>query len=461
MRKLTPARQFQLASLLVLMVGMLVTGWWLNWQIEQGVAQEAVRLNSLYIGSFIAPRLQDVAGSAVMSPSDIAAMNSTVGDVLFRDGIVALCVWNARGRILYSSIPAQIGHVYAPDSELHAAFAGQISWELSNNPDEEWIPPLPHPRALLGFYSPVRRPRTDQIIAVAEVYKLADSLLQDIAAAQQRTWVAMLGATTVMYLLLAGFIQHMSDTVVRQQGELTSRVQRLRELLTQNELLRDRARQATRRVASLHERVLRAISADLHDGPAQSLGLALLRLDPVVAYHEEHPNQQVDEHLAVVKGSLGQAMHEVRAIASGLAMPQLDSTSLTDMVAQVVRAHERNYHLHVTLEVQPLIEHVDLAIKTTLYRLLQEGLSNACRHGRGIDVRVSVTADGGVLAIAISDRGPGFEVNTSIQSNGHMGLSGMRDRVESLGGRFDIRSGPGMGTRIQIRLPLVDHDESR
>jgi signal transduction histidine kinase len=84
-----------------------------------------------------------------------------------------------------------------------------------------------------------------------------------------------------MYLLLAGFIQQASDTIARQELSLRTQVAQLTDLLEQNAELHERVRRAATRTTALNERVLRRISAELHDGPAQELGLALLRLDHI------------------------------------------------------------------------------------------------------------------------------------------------------------------------------------
>jgi len=450
-----------MASLLVLVVGMLGTGWWLTRQVEDNVAREAACLTTLFVDSLVGPLLQVRGGSAVMAPGGIAAMDAMVDSTLRTDGVVAICIWGPNGRVLYSTDATQIGRIFAPEGHLLDAFSGHATWEWGSDQEGEPILPQDQSQVVMGIYSPIRDPDTGRIVAVTEVYKAAGPLLQDIAAAQRETWLILGAAAVAMYLLLAGFIQRTSTTIMRQQRELGSHVTRLEGLLAENTALHERTLQVTHRAATLNERILRAIGADLHDGVAQYLGVALLRFDEVAAYHEEHPDARVDEPLAVVSASLAQALREVRAVVVGLGMPELDRMSLDELVAQVVRAHERSYRARVTVAVRASPERVALSIKTTLYRVLQEGLSNAYRHGGGIDERLMVWAEGGILKVTISDGGPGFDADAALGSTEHTGLSGMRIRVESLGGRLSVQSvrgGADTGTRLRIELPLLDDD---
>src|SRR5438094_755017 len=109
---------------------------------------------------------------------------------------------------------------------------------------------------------------------------------------------------------------------------LSSQVSRLTDLLKQNAELHERVRRAAARTTALNERFLRRISAELHDGPAQDIGLALLRLDHVVArcevYHALRSSAHQDsQDLAVIESSLNHAMQEERAISYGLELPHL------------------------------------------------------------------------------------------------------------------------------------------
>jgi signal transduction histidine kinase len=206
---------------------------------------------------------------------------------------------------------------------------------------------------------------------------------------------------------------------------------------------------------------LRRISAELHDGPAQDLGLVLLRLDQVIAHSENSPTENGDhlrEELGGVKSSVQAALQEVRAISGGLGLPDLDRLTLSETLTRVVKTHQRRTGTQVVTTFNQLPEQVPLPVKITIYRIIQEALSNAFRHAQGLGQAVGVTATNDRIEIEVSDRGSGFKHETANDEIEHLGLVGMRQRVESLGGSFKIESEPGQGTRVCAWLPLTTHE---
>lgn len=459
-RSLSPARWFLLISLLILVAGGLSAGWWLSSQIKERVIQRTIRINALYIESFVAPLINDHETDRAFEADEVRALDRILGNTPLGREIVAFIVWGHDGRVLYSSDPSQIGRRYPVDEDLSGAFNGEVTWELNTAHSEEHIPPQNRSDLLLAIYSPVRFENSEQVAAVAEFYQEGDQLQAEIDATQERTWVVVGIVTVVMYLLLAGFIQRTSNTVVRQQSELSAQVGVLTNLLAQNHELNRRVRRATRRSATLNERFLRRISAELHDGPAQYIGVSLLHLGRVAAYHSTiDVRGDVAEHLDVAQSSLSQAMQEVRAISSGLGLPQLENLSLADTVLRAVRSHQRRTGAEPRVVLGELPDQVSLAVKVTTFRVLQESLTNAHRHAPGTSQQVHVWVERELLWVEVADQGPGFAPPAADEWGDHMGLAGMRERVESLGGVFSILSEPGQGTRVQACLPLNEASE--
>jgi signal transduction histidine kinase len=274
----------------------------------------------------------------------------------------------------------------------------------------------------------------------------------EITTAKQRSWLAVGLTGLVMYVLLARMVGWASDTITQQRVALDEHIARLTELLEQNEALHERVRRAAARTTALNERYLRRISAELHDGPAQELALALMRLDSVGAGGTAGPTTQGGTNLEVIEGSLGHALQEIRAIATGLRLPELERLTLAETLARVVKVHERNTGTRVDLQLESVPDRTTLPVKITLYRVVQEALSNAFRHGGGAGQRVSVRYDNGTLEMEVADTGPGFNGSLRTDGSEHLGLIGMRERVESLGGLFRVESEPGAGTRVLVRL---------
>ena len=461
MTALTLSQRFMLASLGILLVGMVGIGAWVEQQIVTGVIHRTGATTALYVDSFVAPRLQELGQADELLPENTEALGKLLQDTPMGQQIVMLKVWNTHGRLLYSTDRSSIGKSFPMNEGLLRARLGEVVSKVSSLDEEEnkALGTL-HDR-LLETYSPVWLSGTDQIIAVAEFYQLTDDLEQDIGVLKRRSWLVVGLTILLIYLLLAGFVRRASDTITNQQTELGRKVTQLTGLLAQNQELNERVRRASASVALLNEGYLRRIGSELHDGPAQDLGLSLLKLDALSGKIEGQPEsaayQAWIEQLNQIESSMQNALKEMRGIATGLSLPQLTTLSLAETVHRVVRAHERQTGTRVLLE-EDLAEdgaenQVGLPLKITVYRLIQEGLNNAYRHAGGAGQRVRVSFENKQLLVEISDSGPGFQASQAAGWNGRLGLSGMRERVESLGGLFKIESQIGQGTHIIASLP--------
>ena len=369
--------------------------------------------------------------------------------------IVTFRVWDPGGKVIFSTDDASVGKTFPISEGLAQAILGQVSSEISQLEAEENVPQRAIRSELLETYSPVRLSGTNEVIAVAEFYQTVDALNHEIAAAQRRSWLVVGAVTLVIYLLLAGFIRRASDTIEQQRATLNDQISRLTELLAQNQELHERVRRAAGSVATLNERFLRRIGSELHDGPAQDLGLALLKLDALVGrYEQKQEGLAIANELTSIQSPLQNAQKEIRAISTGLSLPQLAELSLPETVIRAVRAHERRTGSRVKLDVAPVSEQAALPVKITVYRVLQESLNNAFRHAGAANQQIRVFMDGALLALEVSDDGSGFVPQPATTFNSHLGLAGMRERVESLGGTFSVISELGKGTKVTARLAL-------
>ena len=455
---LSLSQQFMLASLVILLIGMVGIGAWVERQIETGVIHRTGATTALYVDSFIAPNLQELGQSDELLPEHIETLSRLLQSTAMGQQIVAFKVWNTRGRLLYSTDQSTVGITYPMHEGMLRARLGEVVSEISPLEEVENAPLGAVHDQLLETYSPVWLSGTNQIIAVAEFYQLTDDLEREIGVLQRRSWLVVGLAILVIYLLLSGFVRNASDTITQQQTELGRKVDQLTELLSQNLELHARVRRAAASVALLNESYLRRVGAELHDGPAQDLGVSLLKLDAVVGEIEtDTPERDVGrtlDQLTGIQASLESALKEMRGIAAGLSLPQLAELTLTETVIRAVRAHERRTGTEVTLELENLPEETSLPLRITVFRVIQEALNNAYRHAGGVEQQVRVSSEKDQLVVEISDRGPGFHLEQAGEWDGHLGISGMRERVESLGGEFEIKSEVGQGTIIRARLPL-------
>ncbi|MCA1666880.1 MAG: sensor histidine kinase [Thermomicrobia bacterium] len=456
----TLAQQFMIVSFLILVSSMIGVGWWVGEQIEAGVIHRTAATTALYVDSFVTPQLQELTQGGSLAPEQVAIPTRLLQESPLGQQIVSFKVWGPRGRVIYASNPANTGQVYPVSRDLARAWQGEVDSHVSDLDEAENNLERGQWKRLLETYIPVYATDTDRIIAVAEFYQTVDALEREISAAKWRSWLAVGTATLAIYLLLSGLVQRGSNTIVRQQRDVQETITRLTGLLGENEQLHARVRLAATRTTTLNERFLRRLSAEMHDGPAQQLSLALLRLDSVSAYcaacvrHDPAGREENITDLDRIQTSLRHALQEVRAISAGLRLPELSGLTLAATVDRVVRMHERRTGTMVAREHDDVAVDVPLPVKITVYRVIEEALNNAYRHGGGSGQSVGVHTNEGTLHIEIADRGPGFDGIPVTDSDQHLGLVGMRERVESLGGLFSIESEPGQGTRVIVQIPI-------
>jgi signal transduction histidine kinase len=457
--RLSLARQFLLMSFLILCMGMIIIGVWVGRQIEIGVANRTAAVTALYVDSFIAPHLQGLAHTDQLNSEHLDALGSLIGGTPLGQRIVAFKVWGADGQILYSTNPSLIGRRFKLSPALAAAFAGEVQTDISDLDEPENEYERNKWRRLIETYAPIRVKGSNSIIAVSEFYQTTDELDREVRAAQMQSWFVVGAATIAMYLLLAGLVGRASNMIVAQQNDLREKVTQLTDLLAQNKQLHERVRRAAARTTALNERFLRRISADLHDGPGQDLGLALLRIESLADVCAEcviavTKGRTVSDDFRTIQTAIRSALKDLRAIATGLRLPEIGLLSLAETAERAVRDYERKTGKTVSLAIGGIPVEAPLPVKITSYRLLQESLANSYRHASGVDQRIDLKESGGQLIIEVADAGQGFDPKI-MSADGRLGLAGMRERVEILGGTFEVQSEAGAGTTIRAHLPLA------
>ena len=449
------ARRFLLASLLVLVIGGLLAGWWVGDELSRGIVDRTASVTGLYVESFIQPHLQGLDTGQWLTAADVASLDTLLSDTAFGEKIVALKIWRPDGVVAYSPDRSLIGKQFDVDEDLQQALSGTVVADISNLNNEENVDERARGFSrLLEMYIPVRGSGPgqtgDRIIGAAEFYQLPNDIDQQVQTAQFQSWLAVAGGVALVYLFLFGIVRGGSNTIRHQQVALQEQVTELQELLDQNEQLRDRIRLAAERNTTLSERQLRRISSDLHDGPGQMLALAALRLGDV----ETATNDTAAAGATTdVKSALTDALRDMRAIAAGLRLPELRTLSTADTVRRAVDDHRRRTSVPVAVELADLPREAPLPTKIALFRATQELLSNATRHGHGRDVTVTLSGDLGEIRLTVADGGPGFDASR-VGQEGSLGLAGIREQAEMLGGGFEIGERPQGGATVTVRWPM-------
>lgn len=453
--RLSFSRQFMLAIIAILVIGMAAIGTWIGRQIETSAVNRTAAISAVYVESILAAQLYGWPNIGTLDSESHAAL-----DHLFVEGplsrkVVRFKLWDADGRIVYSSDHAQLGLRFPVKGRLAEAFKGTLQAKVSNLDEADNLPEQANWQRLLEVYVPARVGNQGKIISVAEFYLSVENLDHDIRAAQIRSWAMVAIAALAIYLLLFSLVRRASHTIHDQQRDLRQQLQQLRTALDENDRMRERLREAGASTTTLNEEFLIRIAADLHDGPAQMIAFALMRFDEFsAACHgcKSSPDDAAQD-LRSIHGALQSSLRDVRKISSGLAIPGIADLPLAETARRAVRDFEHTSGQTVQAEIDATLDKAPLAVKITVYRLLQESLTNCWRHAPGGAPQVRVHLADGAALIEITDQGAGFDPHAAAVA-GRLGLNFMRERVRLLGGIFEVDSAPGRGTCIRARLPL-------
>ncbi len=207
-------------------------------------------------------------------------------------------------------------------------------------------------------------------------------------------------------------------------------------------------------LAERQEAEKRKIVRDLHDGPTQILFTLLIRLE-LMKDNPEAAFGRMAEEIALIQDMGKECLAELKHIMLDLKPPLFYEAGLIPTFQEYFRIYEGKYHFHIdfdyTGEKQPLSPQVEAA----LFRLMQEGLNNARKHSGTNQARVRVGFSPVMVGLEISDRGRGFDSHQVLMyRDDRLGIKGMIERAELMGGNLHIASAAGTGTRLEIRLPI-------
>lgn len=449
------ATQFTAVAAIVVGITMAVLGQWVAARIETGVVTNTAAAAALYMDRFVEPHVQELATEPFLNPASRNALSDLVRTQGFGEHIVEVKIWRPDGTIVFSNPEGLIGRRMPISDSLARALRGAVVPEFDDLRQEENVLERRWKVPLLEIYSPIRDTKSGQIIAVAEFYQLGDALKKQLAGAQREGALIVGGLSLLMLGALIGIVRRGSHTIANQQYALSARIADLSRSLTLNEELRQGIADANRRASESGERFLRRVSAELHDGPAQLIALALLRLDSVNATPPGVATR-AGETLEVIRGALRDALSEIRGLSYGLALPELGNLSFEEAVSLAISNHERRSGTSVSASFPEAMLPVPASLKTCAYRFVQEGLNNAFRHAGGVEQHVAVTWNEATLRIEVQDAGPGVSAGPLPSCASGLGLTGLRDRVESLGGTMLIKAAKGGGTRLQASFPLSE-----
>jgi len=450
-KALSLAQQFLLVGGLVSLVATIIVGAFVTSLIKDAVTRNSGAATALYVDSVIAPLLPDMQTSAALSGSVEQALDETLGQGALGKRLISFKLWRPDGTILYSNHKEHIGQKLPISDGLQTALAGKMVAEYNNVDDVGSESERESGLPLLEVYNPVLQPWSGEVVAVLEFYEIATDFQQSLNHARLQSWIAVVAFTMTFFAILSALVFKGSRIIDSQRKALNKRIQELSELLTQNGELSAKLQRASQRTTALNERYLRRLGAELHDGPAQLVALAALKVDSEIISNPRTSRKIRDGEITSIKSSLDDAMQEIRTICSGLVLPQIEGADLREIIERALKAHMQRTGTPIRLSMSPTSPPLPLSAKICVFRFLQEALNNGFRHGGGTGQYVVQTFDGHNVSLTVGDSGRGFDPAEIKPSS--LGLSGLRERVESLGGHFDLKTS-NRGTVLRMSLNL-------
>jgi signal transduction histidine kinase len=227
------------------------------------------------------------------------------------------------------------------------------------------------------------------------------------------------------------------------------------ELLKQSRQMQDQLRMLSRQLLSAHEDERKMISRELHDVIAQILATISLRLG---ALRKEAAlnTKGLERSIARTQLLVEKSVNIVHRFARELRPTVLDDLGLIPALHTFMKSFREQTGIHVSLSAFADLERVTGKKRTVLFRVAQEALTNVARHAQASQAEVSIKKHDDAICMTVRDNGKGFREGfpTVAKKGKRLGLLGMRERLEMVGGKFSITSNVGEGTVVLARIPL-------
>jgi PAS domain S-box-containing protein len=214
-----------------------------------------------------------------------------------------------------------------------------------------------------------------------------------------------------------------------------------------------RLQNLSRRLLVVQEHERRNLSRELHDEFGQLLGAVMVHLQAAKSIAGETLRPRLDECLSLLQSAGAQ----VRSLALKLLPRMLETEGLESALKWL--AEQQQQHTGIRTQVTGHLGEVSGDLVIACFRAVQEALTNVARHARARHVWIRLQQNDEFVELSIRDDGVGFDVAKALErtdNGGHLGLLGMKERVDMLGGTLHISSRPGHGTRIRISIPLEE-----
>ena len=217
-----------------------------------------------------------------------------------------------------------------------------------------------------------------------------------------------------------------------------------------------RLRALAKQLVTAQEEERHRLSRELHDEAGQALTALKISLD-LTAEETSAEHLQVRDRIVEAARLADRTMEHLRLLAHGLRPPALDAVGLNYTLEDLCRDFSARTGLSIDYCGSNYLSTLSEEATISLYRFLQEALTNVAKHANADNVRVTLNTDGKTANLVVEDDGQGFDKRRVWADSTRLagrGLLGMKERIELLGGRLKIASQPGWGTRVEAYFPL-------
>jgi signal transduction histidine kinase len=227
------------------------------------------------------------------------------------------------------------------------------------------------------------------------------------------------------------------------------------QLLQKSERLQEQLRRLSRQILSAQEEERREISRELHDVIAQTLTGINVRL-AALKKEASINTKGLDRNIARTQRLVTKSVDIVHQFARELRPAVLDDLGLIPALHSYLKKFTQRKGVRTHLTAFAGVEELDPARRTVLFRIAQESLTNVARHANASRAEVKIQKLPNAVRMEIQDDGKSFQVERQLGAKGNkrLGLLGMRERVEMVGGTFGIESVPGKGTTVSAQIPF-------
>lgn len=442
--------RFLLISSTIVLGMMTLLALYVSAHIRAVSISSTAQTDAFYMSAFVAPLVQDLREDKLLSAETIEALDRLMNIATVDNDVEMARIWRRDGTILYSTDKSTIGTRGDPSS-ASIAFQGEVIGHLEDVSEDAGEHFGANGMPLFEVYAPLHSSETGAVIAVGEFYKNAQPLLDQISSANVTIWSTTASVSLMMMGLLYLLARRSNRIIVEQRDRLKRRAAKANALARQNEKLRGHSDLAKLQAIKANEDLLTEIGSALHDGPIQSLALLVLKLSTVGT-----DARRIVEDCSESAGLASGVMHDLRDMATGLVLPELEDLDVEQVVRLATDRHQTMTGTSVMLDIGPLPGQLPPAYKLSIFRVIQESLNNAFLHAGGTDQRVSTAWSGEVLSIVIRNGPPQGEPKEQLPPRRApgLGVTGLRRRLRVLGGSLSIATIPDSGTVVAATLPV-------